>query len=293
MTKENIILNFTAKESDLLGLKKQQLYYEVIPNLTSKEWIVFFHGLGGNCSIFKKQIPLFKEKYNLLLIDLPGHGESNDLSKKETSTLQATSHLVIDILNKENIETAHFVGVSLGTILMQYIAIHYPKRIKSMVLAGAVAKWRTWGEIIGRPTLMKGVRNLLPYKVPYVAFAFILMPKSNHKTSRKIFIREAKKLSKKAYHRWALVARDAYKLYNQLKGLNNKIPKLYISGNEDHMFLKGINAYVKNEEFSELHLIDKCGHVCNIEKPVEFNEVTLEFIHKHAAADQVLYKKIV
>lgn len=258
--------------------KKYELYYETITNHANKEWIVLFHGLGGNCSIFYKQIPTFKEQYNLLLIDLPGHGESDDLPKVEVNTLSATSKLVMDILDKEKIESAHFVGVSLGTILMQYLAMHFPERIQSMVLAGAAGKWRKWGEILGKTTLAKGIRNLLPYKLPYVTFAYILMPKGNHKKSRDIFIREANKLGKQSYLRWSLVIKDSSKIYSVLSNVNNKIPKLYISGNEDHMFIDGIKSYVQNEKNSNLYIIDQCGHVCNIEKPLEFNKLTLDFL---------------
>ena len=80
------------------------------------------------------------------MIDLPGHGDSSDLPREEVNTLCAASKLVIDISDKEKIQSAHFVGVSLGTIFMQYLAIHFPNRIQSMVLAGAVAKWRKWGK---------------------------------------------------------------------------------------------------------------------------------------------------
>ena len=71
------------------------------------------------------------------------------------------------------------------------------------------------------------------------------MPKNNHKKSREIFIREANKLGKQSYLRWSFVIRDAYKIYNELSKVNNEIPKLYICGDEDHMFIKGIKSYVK------------------------------------------------
>ncbi|SOC41433.1 alpha/beta fold hydrolase [Ureibacillus acetophenoni] len=271
-------MNKFSNETNEFFTNKHELYYETITNHAHKEWIVLFHGLGGNCSIFYKQIPTLKEQYNLLLIDLPGHGESSNLPSEEANTLYATSKLVIDILDKENIESAHFVGVSSGTILMQYLAMHFPNRIQSMVLAGASGKWRKWGEILGKTTLAKGIRNLLPYKLPYVTFAYILMPKVNHKKSRGIFIREANKLSKQSYLRWAFVIRDSYKIYNELSKLTNEIPKLYICGNEDHMFIDGIKSHVQNEKNSNLYIIDKCGHVCNIEKPLEFNQLTLDFI---------------
>ena len=58
----------------------QLLGYEKIISGINNEWVVFIHGLGGNRNAFKKQIDDYKEKYNLLLIDLHGHGLSKELS---------------------------------------------------------------------------------------------------------------------------------------------------------------------------------------------------------------------
>ena len=49
------------------------LKYEIIDN-QAEEWVVFIHGLGGSTKTWKKQIDAFSKNYNLLLLDLPGHG---------------------------------------------------------------------------------------------------------------------------------------------------------------------------------------------------------------------------
>ncbi|MDX5477069.1 MAG: alpha/beta hydrolase, partial [Cyclobacteriaceae bacterium] len=52
------------------------LYYKTYHHPSSQEWVVFIHGAGGSSSIWYKQIREFKEEFNLLLIDLRGHGRS-------------------------------------------------------------------------------------------------------------------------------------------------------------------------------------------------------------------------
>ena len=46
-----------------------------IQDRKSDKWLVFLHGLSGTIRTWGKQMDEFQE-YNLLLIDLPGHGES-------------------------------------------------------------------------------------------------------------------------------------------------------------------------------------------------------------------------
>lgn len=42
-------------------------------------WVTFIHDAGGSSNIWFKQLRAFKEKYNILLIDLRGHGLSKNL----------------------------------------------------------------------------------------------------------------------------------------------------------------------------------------------------------------------
>ncbi|MCP8616430.1 alpha/beta fold hydrolase [Salirhabdus salicampi] len=260
--------------------KQNLLNYHIYRKSVHSDWIVFVHGIGGNHKIFYKQIDEMKEHYNLVLLDLPGHGVSADFHHDD-DTLSLTCQLIVELLNTLNIKRAHFIGVSLGTIILQYMAMQCPDRFKSMVLAGSVGKWLKWGEMVGRLSLSTPIRKLLPYMVPYVLFAHIVMPKNNHKKSRDIFIREAQKLGAASYIRWAKVARDSVYIYSRLNEQKNRIPKLYISGAEDYMFLKGIKRHVANEDFSKLYTINQCGHVCNIEKYEEFNEVSLNFLKEN------------
>ncbi|TMW73317.1 alpha/beta fold hydrolase [Alteribacter natronophilus] len=254
------------------------LNFQTYESKPHHDWMVLFHGMGGNYSIFYKQIEEFRENYNLLCIDFPGHGDSPSFESSDYLTL--TAEKVIELMDHLKIEAAHFLGVSLGTIVMQKISLTHSHRILSMVLAGAASRWLPWGEMLGKLTLSRPVRKLLPYMIPYTVFAFLLLPKKNHRKSRAIFIREACKLGRNDYHKWAFVGRDAYKTYDRIRRKTNRIPKLYISGSEDHMFLRGIRSHVKKEELADLKIIDNCGHVCNIEQPNAFNSMTIDFLEQ-------------
>ena len=67
------------------------LKYEIIDS-QKKEWVVFVHGIGGSTKTWAKQIEAFFEQYNLLLLDLPGHG----LNADNVSQIQE-----LQILNKK------------------------------------------------------------------------------------------------------------------------------------------------------------------------------------------------
>ena len=65
-------------------------------NNNKKENLVFIHGFGGSTKTWKKQIDFFSQKFNLLLIDLPGHGNS---VKKKKITPEYVSMKIKEVLD--------------------------------------------------------------------------------------------------------------------------------------------------------------------------------------------------
>jgi pimeloyl-ACP methyl ester carboxylesterase len=107
--------------------------YSVYKNNSSKEWVTFVHGAGGSSSIWFRQIKEFKKYFNVILLDLRGHGKSKNFFKnvfEKKYTFKSISNDIVEVLNKEKIKSSHFVGISLGTILIRQLAENYPKMVK-------------------------------------------------------------------------------------------------------------------------------------------------------------------
>ena len=61
-----------------------------------------------------------------------------------------------------------------------------------------------------------------------------------------------------------------------MKDIN--IPTLYVMGEQDHLFLPSIKKVIKDHRSAQLHVIKNCGHVVNVEQPIEFNDKVLSFL---------------
>ena len=107
-----------------------------------RDWVVFVHGAGGSSSIWFKQLRAYREHFNVLLLDLRGHGQSNQLQQvvKGHYSFRAVTEDILRLLDHLRIPRAHFVGISLGTILIRHLAELCPERVKSMVLGGAILR---------------------------------------------------------------------------------------------------------------------------------------------------------
>ena len=255
------------------------IHYTKHFNTRSKTWVTFVHGAGGSSSIWYKQLREFARHFNVLMIDLRGHGKSkpslyNSFKKKYTFKFLAQD--IVEVLDKERIKSSHFVGISLGTILIRQIAETYPKRIKSMVMAGAIMKLNFRSKVLIK--LGNTFKSIFPYMWIYKFFAYIIMPKKNHLESRLLFVREAKKLYKKEFMRWYKLTADLNPLLKLFSQADIKIPTLYLMGSEDYMFLPGVKKIAKEHKRAKLSVIKNSGHIVNIDQPEEFNVRAISFI---------------
>lgn len=258
------------------------LFHKIYPHPSSQAWVVFIHGAGGSSSIWFKQIKEYKKHFNLLLIDLRGHGKSNELFKDwldNKYTFESVTRDVLSVLDYRQIQQAHFVGMSLGTIIVRNIAELAAHRVTSMVLGGAVTRLNVRSQIL--VSLGHASKNFIPYMWLYRLFAYIIMPQVNQRESRHLFIREARKLCQKEFKRWFTLTAEVNPMMRYFREKEVAIPTLYVMGDQDYMFIKPVLDMVQEHRSSELRLIANCGHVCNVENPELFNQHSIGFIKKH------------
>ncbi|WNF38203.1 alpha/beta hydrolase [Bacillaceae bacterium IKA-2] len=262
------------------------LYYREYIYDHAKPWVTFIHGAGGNSNTFFKQIKDFRQHFNVLLIDLRGHGKSIKSRWKKGDSFVQISEEVIEVLDHLKIKETHFIGVSLGTIVIQTLAQKYPKRISSMILGGAIIKFNV------RTSFLLTLGNLGKYFIPYMwlyrFFAWILMPKSTHAQSRNAFVDQAKKMCQKEFIRWFSITRAINPFLSLLQRDFFNIPTLFVMGEEDYLFLPPVKHLVEQNSELAFKCIKNSGHVCNIDQPEIFNTTTIKFIFEQNQLKKVL-----
>ncbi|SFP96291.1 acetoin dehydrogenase dihydrolipoyllysine-residue acetyltransferase subunit [Enterovibrio norvegicus] len=93
---------------------------------------VLIHGFGGDLDNWLFNIDTLNEKGPVLVLDLPGHGQST--ASTEALTLELLSQSVVDVVAANDIRNAHFVGHSMGGLICGHLALTHPDIVQSLSL---------------------------------------------------------------------------------------------------------------------------------------------------------------
>lgn len=93
---------------------KNKMYYESYGS--GETAIVFIHGWSVNCRSWDDQINYFKDKYKVILIDLPGFGNSEH--NRQDWSMQNYGKDVAGLCRELELKNVYLVGWSLGTAIV-------------------------------------------------------------------------------------------------------------------------------------------------------------------------------
>lgn len=238
----------------------------------NKEWVLFIHAAFVDHEMFKAQAEYFREKYNVLAVDIIGHGQSTDTKKGDS--IDKMSAWIYDIIKAEKIEKIHIVGISLGSVLAQDFANCYPDAVQSLACFGGY-------DINNFDTKMQKENG---------AAQMLMMLKALF--SVKWFAEANKKIS--AYTLQAqndfyeMNIRFPRKSFMYLASLNGMVnvhqtghrsyPLLIGCGRHDiPMELAAVEMWKDNEPECKVVIFEDAGHCVNMDVPREFNRVMEEF----------------
>lgn len=258
---------------------KNLLYFETYVQAENTQWILLVHGAGGSIKTWKRQVDQLGADYNLLIIDLPGHGKSAKLCKDvPVYSFEFVAEKIWDVVDHLNISSIHLVGISLGTIICLQMRVLKPQKVLSVIMPGAIVQLNFKLRTLANMSL--ALAKIIGYPNFYKLSAYIMMPRGNHKKSRDVFVQESKALTMEEFKKWTDLY---YHLNDTLKVLFYKtstLPHILIMGNQDHLFLNPAQAYAEQHNNTSISIVKNCGHVVSIEKAVQFNTICLAFLKK-------------
>ena len=245
-------------------------------NNKNNDWVTFLHGFGGSSNIWHKQVRELSKYHNLLFIDLRGHGKSRNIRLDTDFNLFTACKDIINVLKFLKIKNSHFIGISFGTLLILRLMETHKEYINKSIFAGAITSFNHYTRFL--LLCLNLLKSILPNMLLYKLFAYIIMPKSNHKESRHIFINEAKLLNRKVFKQWLKLIPDLKKIIQNLNPNNLNKYIFFISGKDDYLFSKDARRFASKNKFLSYFSVKGAGHVVNIDKASVFNRRVIEYL---------------
>lgn len=257
-----------------LNYKGIKVYYRKFGAKNGLPPLVLIHGAFANCLTWYSQIKFFSKLTEIYVLDLPGHGKSDNPSVEYSAPF--FSSIVKYLIEKENIKSPVLVGHSLGGVIAQTFALQHPELIEKLILlcTGVVL---TYGIKIWIPKPVKTVLAKLLSHLRWRFFCIILskLTAKHHIPELdgvKLEARMAASCSGRAFLNIVSNLLD-YDLSSVLGSL--KMPILFITGTKDS-FYKQARIY-KNLPNVTMKIVQGGEHILQLlnEEP---NRWMLEFI---------------
>ena len=260
----------------------QRLYYEVTGE---GDPLLLVMGLAGDTVAWALQVGDWSKTHQVIVFDNRDVGQSSyadgpyEIADMASDTLALADHLELD--------TFDLVGLSMGGMIAQEIALRTPERVRSLTLCvtlGGLGRYgrekaRVMGEQAARMSKEERVDNLL---LLTMSEEFFENPESV-KWMRNLMLNNPHPQDVEGFRR-QLEACGRFDLRDRLSEIS--VPTHVIGAEHDVLVPPW-----KSTELAELipdarlTMLERAPHMVSIEKAQSFNDAVMSFVREHAAAE--------
>lgn len=248
--------------------------------------LLLLHGFTGSIANWQPFIATWGSKYHVIMVDIIGHGKSDAPNDPERYAMDRAATDLISVLDHLGIARSHVLGYSMGGRLALATAVHYPERIRALILEGASpgledplerGERRKRDEALAARIEQEGIAAFVQYWETIPLFA------SQHKLPSSI--RTKMRLERLANREIGLAGSlrgmgtgVQPSLWHELKRVN--LPVQLITGEEDHKFSHIAERMLERLPQAECHRVAGAGHTVHVEQAAIFDTIVMDFLKK-------------
>jgi aminoacrylate hydrolase len=238
-------------------------------------------GMGGSCrGWLPLQIPEFSRDRRVVIFDHPGVGDSDETDGDfSTGDLADNAVQVLDALD---IERADILGVFMGGMVAQEVALRHPDRADRLVLTGTYARpdakrrlllehWRTLAQS-GAP-----IETLIRERLLWTLLDETLEQTDLVQSMIDFFTREGAPLTSEIFARQA----DACLTHDSADRLGNiRQETLVLCGAHDQLTPPAMHRQLADAiPRAHLVMISSGAHLVMVEAAEQFNHIVVQFLN--------------
>jgi len=237
--------------------------------------VMLSHSLGSSLAMWNPQMKALEPHFQVLRYDIRGHGKSE--APPGAYTLELLGEDAVALLDVLEIEKVDWIGLSMGGMIGQGVALNYPKRLKSLALCDTAAVIAPEAQPIWQERIdavrEKGVESQLePTMERWFTPSFLKLNPYMLGVIREEFLATPAK-----GYLGCIYAIRKLNYLDRLSTIN--IPTLIMVGEDDPgtpiSASEAIHQRIPN---SKLVIIKSARHLSNVEQPEVFNTNILTFL---------------
>jgi 3-oxoadipate enol-lactonase len=236
--------------------------------------IVLIHGLGSYVGDWQPQAAALSRDFQVIAIDLRGHGESGKPPGPYSVPLFASD--IAAVLRTLRLGPAHAVGLSLGGAVAFQLAVDQPQMVRSLTIINSGPAF-VMTSLQLRFAIFLRLFMLKVFGLAALGRMIVkrLFPKPEQEPLRRAFLAHYVQNDRRAYEA-STRALVGWTVADRLGGIT--CPVLVISGDRDYTPVAAKEPYVRALPDARLVVIDDAGHACTMERPAEVNRVIRDFL---------------
>jgi pimeloyl-ACP methyl ester carboxylesterase len=241
------------------------------------EHVALLHGLGGSRTAWEPQLAALADAgYFAAAWDMPGYGASAPIEPLSFDVLADAVGRWLDALGAES---AHILGLSLGGMIAQHVALRLPRRVRSLGQLDTSPAFGLDGTTTADEWLDQRLRPLdageTPASIaPAVLKAIMADAASPAALDEAIAAMERIPASGLAAAARCLVTHDTRPHLGQIE-----TPTLILVGEDDRETPPAYAQYLADHiPGARLAVVPAAGHISNLEQPDRVNRLLLEFL---------------
>ncbi|MGG5807855.1 alpha/beta fold hydrolase [Falsiroseomonas sp. CW058] len=252
-----------------------------LPGDPARQVVCLVHSLAADMTMWAEQVPaLLAAGHAVLRVDLRGHGGSD--APPGPYAMGALGEDVGFVLDALGTGPVHYVGLSLGGMAGQALALDRPAMLRSVTICDALPEsLRNAAEVWGpRIRAVRAAGSCAPLAEATMERWLTPAYRAAHPARWDQILRTIAATSAEGYAGCAEAISD-FSFVARLPGL--AVPALVLCGEDDHAVPpeegRRIAALVPDGRF---HAIPGARHLPNVEKPEAFNRLLLEWLARNA-----------
>ncbi|KQC32465.1 hypothetical protein AAU57_03295 [Nonlabens sp. YIK11] len=235
--------------------------------------ILFLHGFLGSSDQWNRLVEHYKESYQILLLELPGHGDNSCEMKYTVDDLAQEIH---QVLLQHAVDEIHFVGHSMGGYVGCAFAKAYPSKLLSLTLINSCATNDSASRVEQRDRSLKLIQKY-PQAFTKMAISnlFTETEREMYKAEIESMKQQAARISMASISNALLAMRDRPSYLPILE--DTSIPLQYIYGLRDEIIRPAI-IEVEIEKLKAINYKLESGHMSLLTHPDEI--IKLQLVEK-------------